>query len=539
MKSVDEQAWYQPPIPGSQRSDAFQFSLPPWHLLELLTPNASGELFPQNQRISSLIPGDGRMWTPSIYLGLLSALAITCALVRRRFDAWLAIAIVSLTLCFGHFGLVWLLQQTGAMPGVDSAIGGPYWWLYQCLPGYDSFRYPTKWLPVFSLAAAVVTANWIESIDWRVTWRTILAMGLLMIIGAGCLQILRWQFGPATSRADAYWGPLKIDGAVAQIERSLLHSFVCLMVLTLILRSWSQSNNERLLLLLAVVVAIDLGWSNHHWLAVSSRQDEQSLVETYRQAKPIPAANRWMRTQADGGWPAIWQQKSDPDRLLSVTASERLAWFGRWHLQNRAAVVNNMTSIQSHEMAMFWKACAIATRGKTVPERQHFWQSVRRWLSIDGVLTSSGDALDHELVDVTYATQPNAASPFRFAGRWGVDLDGKLDLFVRILRSADAVDGRVLPVVQSGDTPKSEPAAEIVVPHRLEVIHHDELRIQTDHAGILTRPSFKMETGSQKSNRRRRKLGKRCRSTKSVFCNRVCYCSPAIGTFVSAIARVG
>ena len=295
VKSVDEQAWYQPPIPGSQRSDAFQFSLPPWHLLELLTPNASGELFPQNRRISSLIPGDGRMWTPSIYLGLLSTLAIACALMQRRFDAWLAIAIVSLTLCFGHFGLVWLLQQTGALPGVDSAIGGPYWWLYQCLPGYDSFRYPTKWLPVFSLAAAVVTANWIESIDWRVTWRTILAMGLFMIIGAGCLQILRWQFGTATSPADAYWGPLKIDGAVAQIERSLLHSFVCLMVLTLILRGWSQSNNERLLLLLTVVVAIDLGWSNHHWLAVSSRQDERSLVEIYRQAKPIPAANRWMR----------------------------------------------------------------------------------------------------------------------------------------------------------------------------------------------------------------------------------------------------
>ena len=71
VQSNDSQAWHAPPLPGSQRDKVFHFSLPPWHLAELVTPNAWGRLFPVNHRISRSLPGDGRMWTPTIYLGMI------------------------------------------------------------------------------------------------------------------------------------------------------------------------------------------------------------------------------------------------------------------------------------------------------------------------------------------------------------------------------------------------------------------------------------------------------------------------------------
>ncbi len=159
-------AWTDPPIVGGRRYEAYQYSLAPWHTLELATPNAFGTLLPINARISRLFPGDGRTWTPSIYMGTLVLLVIVLRLSRLRsegIDAWLAIAAASLWLAMGHFGVVWLIQTTThALPNVDSAIGGPYWWLYQFVPGYDSFRYPAKWLTLFSLGAAIITAQVIE-----------------------------------------------------------------------------------------------------------------------------------------------------------------------------------------------------------------------------------------------------------------------------------------------------------------------------------------------------------------------------------------
>ncbi|EMI21449.1 putative membrane protein, partial [Rhodopirellula maiorica SM1] len=78
--------WLAPPVPSSRRGQAYQFSVAPWHLAEFLTPSAFGSLLPQYRRLSSLIPGDGRIWTPSVYMGLLVAIAIlsTVLSVIRR-----------------------------------------------------------------------------------------------------------------------------------------------------------------------------------------------------------------------------------------------------------------------------------------------------------------------------------------------------------------------------------------------------------------------------------------------------------------------
>ncbi|MCA9136728.1 MAG: hypothetical protein KDB00_08215, partial [Planctomycetales bacterium] len=50
-------------------SGLYDFSLAPWHVFEMISSRPWGHPFPVNAQISQLLPGDGRMWTPSIYAG--------------------------------------------------------------------------------------------------------------------------------------------------------------------------------------------------------------------------------------------------------------------------------------------------------------------------------------------------------------------------------------------------------------------------------------------------------------------------------------
>ena len=145
------------------------------------------------------------MWTPTIYTGVLGALALLTYLIRLRrdgIDAWWMIAILGLLLSFGHFGFAWLVQQIpGALNGVDSAIGGPYWILHQWLPGYDSFRYPTKWLPVFALATSILVTKCVDEITltparYAGARFAFTAVVIAAVIGLAAVSFFDQQAGP-------------------------------------------------------------------------------------------------------------------------------------------------------------------------------------------------------------------------------------------------------------------------------------------------------------------------------------------------------
>ena len=489
--SQDSQPWDQPPASGTLRDKAFQFSLPPWHAASLLTPNALGRLFPVYQRISVIIPGDGRMWTPSIYLGLLAALAITGRCLRREFDVWMSIACVALLLCLGHFGIVWLLQQIpGVLAGSDSAIGGPYWFLYRLLPGYDSFRYPAKWLPVFALAVTMTTSLWIDSAKWRNAKTACVIVAVLLLAVVATISILCWQADSAMSIADVFWGPLDVNGAVRNLWWSAGHSLIALVAVGLGLRLLCGRRSPSSYALLIVIVALDLGLSNHQWLARVSRSAERAQVERQRQETP-PRASRWLRMQSGSGWPSRWQDVSDRGRSLDVAASERLAWFGRWHLADRQAVLNNMTSIRSQQMAMFWQACKRVNQGKANDQQARFWQSIRRWLCVDGVLMTRSRAhegIDANLVQVTRTTEKSGFSQFRFHADWLVQEAQDLDAFADFIQAVDRTGGDPLPMVRSSNQARTQNRSPQNAVYRLTPIGHDEVKIECDKPGLLSRP---------------------------------------------------
>jgi hypothetical protein len=527
IRATDKDRWTDPPIVGGRRYEAYQYSVAPWHTLELATPNAFGTLLPTNARISRLFPGDGRTWTPSIYMGTLVLLVIVLRLTRLRsegIDAWLAIGAVSLWLAMGHFGVVWLIQATThTLPDVDSAIGGPYWWLYQFVPGYDSFRYPAKWLTLFSLGAAIVTAQVIEKellieeepliekgllIEenlWSKRLRPLtLAIGALLVVALAAVLLLRWDptFFIDSAKSlpkDEFWGPLDLAAAFSQIGRSIVHSIIALLGIAVVfrlraLRGWS---NQTAVLALLVIVAVDLSVSGRAMIARVSRDQEQALMAGLGRPNQRPKS-RWMRTQTGGGWPAVWKQTQDDDRLTDVEASVRAAWFGRWHLEDRVSVLNNMVSIRSNESATFWKAIHRVTAGMTGSEREEFWASIRRWLSIDGVVHTSGQSVDVRIEgrDAQMVDRRDVyraiGQPLRYHADWTHDesLERK---FVQRLRTIAQSGGLASPTLQSkvADViPSGTSHGGAAIETLVDDAERAEFAVRLNAGGLLTRPVF-------------------------------------------------
>ena len=428
LQPVVSESWIDPPQRNGMRSQAFQYSLPPWHLAEMVTPNAFGSFIPTNQRFSRLWAGDGRAWTPSIYMGVVAFLALWIRLRFRheRFGGpWLALCWISFLLTLGHFGLVWLVQSgTGLLLNCDSAIGGPYWFLYQFLPGYDSFRYPTKWLPFFALAVTMVTAQMFDRLfDERYpAFAAKVSASALRLAGVTTctmigIQIYRWIFLDELrlpqGSSDSWWGPVDLLAGLSQLTTSLCHSIIVLLAISLILRFLSRckeknaENHRRWARIVIVVVCLDLGISGHGIVHQVSNAEVKEAVLALGQSAQTEQS-RWMRTKTGSGWPAVWSQGSSDKRLLEVEASSRLAWFGRWHLAARVHMLNNMVSIRSRHMAVFWQAINQLASNLEFNEQVRLWRSLRDWLAIEGFVHASDrvDAVnvrgkELDLVDVS------------------------------------------------------------------------------------------------------------------------------------------
>ncbi|MGB7344967.1 MAG: hypothetical protein WBD20_12200, partial [Pirellulaceae bacterium] len=317
--------WISAPAIGSRRNEAYQFSLPPWHLAELVTPWASGLLFPVHQRISQVMPGDGRMWTPSIYVSMLGLIALLGRIKTRRqqpVDCWSVIAICSIGFSLGHFGLAWVVQQVGLFPNADSAIGGPYWFLYQFFPFYDSYRYPVKWLPFFAIATAIITAKWTEStaLAWTTNERPHLpsqakiarVVGVVIVLALSVtlgLLVVDKQPASVSQIADEYWGPLQWQSGLRQLAWSLTHSLAVLLLISCLLfapKSTIRIQANLRLGLILFLLTLDLSVCNWPLIATTPREAEQCLIAEQQQAE-LQAGATALRMQAAAGWPTEWK----------------------------------------------------------------------------------------------------------------------------------------------------------------------------------------------------------------------------------------
>ena len=238
-------------------------------------------------------------------------------------------------------------------------------------------------------------------------------------------------------------------------------------------------------------------------IATVSLEDEQALIQSLDRAEH-PDTTRWMRTQTKGGWPDVWRRTEDADRLTDVESSVRAAWFGRWHLEDRVAVLNNMVSIRSNASAGFWKATTRVTAGMSGAEREHFWASIRRWLSIEGVVHTTDESVEVPLdgriammVDRRDFQLPSEER-LRYHARWNFD-DSLEKHFADRLKQIAENGGITTPTIQAArrpiataDAPTGPPASPrgMSIESIARNAETDEFLVRLDNGGLLTRPVY-------------------------------------------------
>jgi hypothetical protein len=371
------------------RSQAFAYSVAPSRLAEFCIPNLYGTPWPINTRWDRLWFDSGQvqpetaLWTPTLYSGLcLPVLLVLGGLPCSRSRRY------SCMLWWAIFGI-----------GIVTSMGvyGPtFGLLYEYVPGYDSLRYPSKWLPFAAVAFAMLSAITVQrqqalyryrirfplvdkARDWPQFAVCAIAVSTTLACAASALIGIPRLRGVIS---DPFWGPFQPAIAYHGLLVSITHLVFAAGVLVLLRKTrW-----------FVVVVAVELLVAHGGLVPRVNRQAESQMLHTYNSMEndlPVdePESSRlqWLRVNQDGTFPRQWATTSDVNRMLTVEAGLRHARFGRWHLEHDQAVVNPMVSIGTREMAEFWYYSRQLSHAEKLPYARS-WRGWCNFLGVDGYL---------------------------------------------------------------------------------------------------------------------------------------------------------
>lgn len=520
-------------------SGVYDYSIAPWHWCELASPMVSGRLFPKNGRLSMLIPGEPRMWTPTLYVGLLPLICLLAGPLRpKHWTVWHALVAAGLLLSLGEFGIVKTVRVgTGVLGGtfdggLQDAVGGGYWMLVTFVPGYGQFRYPAKWLPFAALGMAVWAAVFLTRCDERdrqrlarISWGVAVIATILLIVA--WLPIFHRSVAAAAAEStlrDRFWGPLDVRTGMQTLRLSLLYTGLVSGGYGLLFRGrgcWNRRSGGaeasarglpavqgRLGQSLAVLILVsDLALSTSWQLAAVDRPStnrgvEHELLDSAAPHAPGPPA-RFLSLAAPGAWPPTWRRFGAADRMERVEAAQRETWFARWHLADSAAVVNSTVSIASARSSLFWNEARRYADRLGSDDRQAFFESLSRFLAIEAILErriSRAGNDDPDRASLVFAPVRQPLPMIRWHGEWEFGGDSNFislgeqmrDLFAAIDRSG----GDPVPQVErSGSEVLAQPSVSrgsgaVKVPHRVELVSWSpqriSLRLDADAAGLVT-----------------------------------------------------
>ena len=187
-------------------SHRYDFSLSPWHALTCLWPTLGGHYLPNNSRLFSVLPAEGRMWIPALYFGCWPGLLLLMALYSKR--CYLArtlkvVLLFAVLAALGNYSIVWLLRELLSGLGLTTLaanlpkdhVGSLTWMINGLVPGYSMFRYPAKWTVWIAAAVSLLAAQHLghrpsrEVILPRRLISVLLALSLAGLAVSGCLAI--------------------------------------------------------------------------------------------------------------------------------------------------------------------------------------------------------------------------------------------------------------------------------------------------------------------------------------------------------------
>jgi len=364
------------PADGSHHAASYQFSVGPWRWPELLWPNVSGQMFPIHRRWLSTIPAEGRVWSPSLYLGAIPFLLALSVWRVRRGKAeirWLAaVALLSVLAALGWYGIGWIVHELSYAlagereePGIGPQVGGLYWLYSSLLPGYAYFRYPAKWLTVGSLAISLLAGYGLQINARRFTRRArrwflgaIAASG----IGACGMWLARgvWLETLQPAAADPFFGPLDAEGAWLDCVTALWQTLLVVSLAWLWLRQRQSSASHRTALLVAVTV-LDLAVAQR-WLTPTA--PSSLWYQTPQAAAAISGAEhpRIYRSRSPSMLPPEWSNRSAADRLTAGMVWERDTLHAKHYLSHGIGSIDVLTPMRSYRHAQQLEA-GIANQG--------------------------------------------------------------------------------------------------------------------------------------------------------------------------------
>ncbi len=337
---------------GHQRQ-IYPFSVGPWRVIEFVWPNVSGRQFPTNRRWLNVLPAEGRVWVPSLYMGLLPMLlAVVSFNVRRSAPVqvrWLSwIVVLSALASLGGYGLVWMVREIAWQGGADrfgigDEVGGLYWLMTVVLPGYVYFRYPAKLLVLTSLGLSTLAARgWDdESQQTRFRLRRLLLviaavslLALVVVIGFWPVLLARLK----TISADPLFGPFDADGVWRDIVGGLSQAaLIAALLLAILWRRHSASNNGLLGLALLAMTALDLAIAQH-WLVPYAPANVWKTEPEVVKALQVEAGG--YRVYRDPNLqPEMWRRTSSDQRQLEGLRWDRATLLPKYHLPYHVSVV--------------------------------------------------------------------------------------------------------------------------------------------------------------------------------------------------------
>ncbi len=337
------------PAPDIHHDHAFQFSQPPWTIVELLFPNISGQPFPRNGRWSDVLLGADRMWVPSLYSGCLAAIfgLISFRLWgKRRRQVWLSRVGLFFALgSFGWYGLGWLAGEFFDLSRLPIELGpqtgGVYWLLIVVFPKYIMFRYPAKLFVIVALAMCVLAGLSVN----RLRFQSSTQSKFLLSVSIGCFVAMFVVFGFSGTLLAKFWesvppdplfGPFDSANATRAIQFALFQVVIISLSTLFLIRNSPNISRTFCWFVLSVIAMIDVLFANH-WM-VANINSEVYVRDVNRVFSEPPLVIL--------PYPSHWLTQSSQNRLNEIALWQRETLFPKHHLEIPMRHIESFSSIE-------------------------------------------------------------------------------------------------------------------------------------------------------------------------------------------------
>ena len=382
--------------------EIYAFSVEPYRLPELLWPAVFGVGFGEESSwIYALPPSGGqKLWVPSLYQGgavlvlALSAFGLRGGTPGR---SWLsAIAAAGVLAAIGTYSSpLWyarfvpgLAEQLGPHDPIltgpvrqDGALrdgdGSFYWLLAATLPGFDSFRYPAKFLSYASLGiAGLAGIGWDRLLEGR-RGRVFAIAGAALggtIVVDGALGIVSdrfvgWIGSQPMAQTGGTFGPIDPEVSLHATAWALGHGASAM--LALIALALIAPRRPKVASMLAVAaLAVDLGVANARFVLTVPQEllDESNtpkVLTLIAEAEAEDPAVGPYRIHRMPIWdPIAWRMAGDPDRVDELVRWERSTIQPKYGLPFGVEYTHTEGTAELYDLLFFFAPFERTLRGE-------------------------------------------------------------------------------------------------------------------------------------------------------------------------------